>query len=113
MKIFKTIVAGWVPVSIAERLESLAKEKHVTTSKLIGDLLSVHVTGKPMDHTPRPTRNIDGREDEAIRIITQFMETRSVPELVDILAGSGIKRGKTWVGDRRAMLRRAKQHSNT
>jgi hypothetical protein len=66
----------------------------------------LHIIGKPGEAVlkGRNAADRDGREDEAVRIMRANPEL-SVRELVDTLADSGVKRGKTWVSNKRAELR--------
>jgi hypothetical protein len=64
------------------------------------------IVAPPGDHvklnngTPGTPRDADGREAEALEVIRDN-PTLGVRKVVDILRGLGIKRGKSWVGNKR------------
>jgi hypothetical protein len=63
----------------------------------------LHIVDKPGDHITLSTRSIgdrDGNEGEAVRII-QENPTDSLSKLVAKMAERGIKRSKSWVGNKR------------
>jgi predicted AAA+ superfamily ATPase len=56
--------------------------------------------------------NLDGKDDAARAIISAHGQRLTIPALMRALADTGIKRGKTWVSERRLELcgRRSAKH---
>jgi hypothetical protein len=100
---YKTIVAGWLPIPLVERLDERAREQRTSRSQLISDVLSMYVDGKPLEPIVRTFGNRDGKNDEAEDIIREHAKC-TVLELVDILKAAGCPRGKNWVTDHRRKL---------
>jgi hypothetical protein len=101
---YRTIVSGWVPIPLAERLERIARERNVSRSQLIGDVLSMFADGKPIQPTPRKLGNRDGKEEQSLQIIRQHAG-ESCTKLVQRLAEAGIKRSVNWIGKKRLPMR--------
>jgi len=101
---YRTIVSGWVPIPLAERLERIARERNVSRSQLIGDVLSMFADGKPIQPLPRRLGNRDGKEETALSIIRDHV-AESCTQLQERLAEAGIKRSVNWIGKKRLPMR--------
>ena len=67
----------------------------------------LHIVGEPGDHVKLNGKAIsdrDGNEAEALQIIRDN-PTLSLSDLVELMAEQGIKRSKSWVGNKRSELR--------
>jgi hypothetical protein len=103
-QMYRTIVSGWVPIPLAERLERIARERNVSRSSLIGDVLSMFADGKPIQPMPRRLGNRDGKEEQSLQIIREHAG-ESCTKLVRRLADAGIKRGVNWIARKRLPMR--------
>lgn len=59
---------------------------------------------QPEQKEPKPIRNTDGKDDDALAIIRAHIGD-PISHLVRRLQAVGIKRGKTWVADARIACR--------
>ena len=101
----KTMLATWVPIELAERLDSMAHERGVSISAVVREALSLFVYGKVIPLVTEHRGNRDG-QDDAARAVVRTHRDMTVPALMKALNDVGIRRGKTWVTDARLEARK-------
>ncbi len=93
---YKTVINAWVPLELAVKLESMAKERGESISSLLAGVLA-SFAGMEI---AKSGKGRDGREDEAIAIIKARLKATpdaTVRALMQELEDHGIKRKKTRV----------------
>lgn len=96
----RTVLTAWAPVELAERLDSLARERGISVSALMREALAVFVYGEAVRLMPEKRGDRDGREAEALAIIRQWPH-ESCRKLRERLADAGIQRGHNWTWTKR------------
>lgn len=92
-----------VQVELLQRLDEMARAKGVSRSRLVRDALALFAG---VENRPQEIRrgDVDGRETEALAIIKADPDA-SLRQLVERLEDVGIRRGKTWISDKRYALK--------
>jgi hypothetical protein len=68
----KTMLGVYVTIDTAERLDEAARERHISITALVREVITTFVYGKPVPLAPSRRGNFDGRNDEALAIIRSY-----------------------------------------
>lgn len=96
---YKTMLSVWVPISLVERLDEMARDRNLSRSQFVTAVLNQIAFGKPLVTDSRAAHG------DAAREVIRANPDKTVRELMEMLSGMGIKRGKTWVTDARLDIR--------
>ncbi|MGA7523546.1 MAG: ribbon-helix-helix protein, CopG family [Acidobacteriaceae bacterium] len=101
---YTTLLALDVPVELMSRLDEMARARNITRAELVRAALAPFA-GVVLADRSNPHSNRDGKEADAIAIIREWRGD-PVRQLQDRLADAGIKRGRSWVWEKRHQLQR-------